>query len=871
MKHEKIILTRIDGLLLKAHSFNEELTSLQHEVKNHFAEAKANPTVVSEPAPPVTPAPAQTHAPVPTPTPAPTVAPTPTPQAPLHRPGPPPPPPMATQAPVTGPPRPPVPAPQRPVLSAPTQGTTPHTTGYTAGPPPPRTPRGGHKTGGFINPRLEGNKPPKPPGPPKTPPTAPRSFFERFPHMEKLLGEKLIPFIGILVLVTGIGFFVSYAIDQEWINEAGRAGIGVLCGGLLMGIAHRMRKNYRVFSSILLGGGVATLYFTVAYAYHQYELISQTSAFFIMIGITALTALASIYYDRREVAILGMLGGFLTPIMVSNGGGDYMVLFTYLTILNLGNMFLAFRKNWKELNFIGFGLTTLIFSGRIITLYGADNYSPLGFLGFATGFFVIFFVMNIAWNTRKGKKFEGLDYIFLLLNAGLFYGAGMYILGDFHDGAFRGLFTGVVGIFHFIFALVLYRRKTLDRNLIYTLIGMVLTFLTLAAPVQLEGNHITLFWAAEAILLLWLSQRTKLAVLRSGSVIVSGAMLVSLIMDWHQHFTPVLFGQAEAPIVPILINPLFITTMVALASMIAYNFLLRKEPNEGHIDFFGLPLMSIGIYRKMFPMVTALFVYLGLFLELDYQLLSREFEGGFRMVIIHSFNGAFVLILYGFVARFKNPLLKGMAMLGNVLVILTYGIFVHHQTSGFRMESILHDASTIPFAYHFINLGMVIALILRLYKHVQNDEWLAKSRNAFIWIFSAMALFLLCTELDHLMTFVLNDGTYGSVEHALRASHKAGYPVVFGGTAFLLIVWGLRRKHLHLRLVGLSILGFTLLKIFAVDVWEMGQLGRIIAFISLGILILVIAFLYQRIKRLLFEQEQSDAAEAENNPETPQL
>ena len=88
--------------------------------------------------------------------------------------------------------------------------------------------------------------------------------------LEKFIGENLLSKIGITVLVLGISFFVKYAIDQDWINETGRVIIGLIAGGILIGIAHRVRNSYRSFSSVLMGGGLTVFYFTIAFAFHQY-------------------------------------------------------------------------------------------------------------------------------------------------------------------------------------------------------------------------------------------------------------------------------------------------------------------------------------------------------------------------------------------------------------------------------------------------------------------------------------------------------------------------------------------------------------------------------------------------------------------------
>src|SRR6195952_3451855 len=140
------------------------------------------------------------------------------------------------------------------------------------------------------------------------PPITKQSWFSKWlldnPDIEKFIGENLINKIGIAVLVFGIAFFVKYAIDQDWINKVGRVSIGLLCGVILIFFANRLRKNYHAFSSVLIGGGIAIFYFTIAFAFHQYHLIGQAAAFGIMVIITAFAVTLSILYDRIELGIL---------------------------------------------------------------------------------------------------------------------------------------------------------------------------------------------------------------------------------------------------------------------------------------------------------------------------------------------------------------------------------------------------------------------------------------------------------------------------------------------------------------------------------------------------------------------------------------
>lgn len=98
----------------------------------------------------------------------------------------------------------------------------------------------------------------------------------------------------------------------------------------------------------MVAGAISIFYFTIAIAFHEYELFSQTLAFIIMVVITAFSVLISVAYNRQELAVLSTIGGFAVPFMVSTGRGNYVVLFTYIAILNIGILAISYFKKWNK-------------------------------------------------------------------------------------------------------------------------------------------------------------------------------------------------------------------------------------------------------------------------------------------------------------------------------------------------------------------------------------------------------------------------------------------------------------------------------------------------------------------------------------------
>ncbi len=139
-----------------------------------------------------------------------------------------------------------------------------------------------------------------------------------------------------------------------------------------------------------------------------------------------------------------------------------------------------------------------------------------------------------------------------------------------HASNYRGLFSASMGVLNLGISYLLFRKQQVDKNILYLLIGITLTFVSLTAPLQLHGNYITLFWASETVLLYWLYQRSAIGIIRYSSFIIWGAMLLSLLMDWFNVYN----GAAALPVV---FNKGFITGFYVAAACYALALLMKKK------------------------------------------------------------------------------------------------------------------------------------------------------------------------------------------------------------------------------------------------------------------------------------------------------
>lgn len=662
--------------------------------------------------------------------------------------------------------------------------------------------------------------------------------------LEKFIGENLLSKIGIAVLVLGISFFVKYAIDQNWIKEAGRVIIGLIAGGILIGIAHRIRNSYRSFSSVLMGGGLTVFYFTIAFAFHQYHLISQAAGFIIMVIITAFAVLLSLYYDRLELAILASIGGFITPFLVSTGQENYIALFTYLCILNAGLMVLAWFKRWPTINIIALFFTTIIYGSWLIKKMWFDSPEVAPYkdaMLFGTLFYVQFVAMNIVNNIREKKFFNAFDFMIVLSINFLFYIAVLVILPYWNHGDYNGLFTAALGIFNLLLVLGFRQKKTIDPNFLALLTGLALTFISLAAPIQFKGNYVTLFWAAEAVILFWLFQRTRNVQLKIASLIIAVLMLGSLGIIWIQ----VYFSGSQ--LMPILLNKGFSTTIAVAVSLFIYYKLMYKEADTFYLN--SIRNQSIRDFLLGGLVVT---LYLSGALEIFYQFSTRNNIESLYIIYLQLYTFLFaIIVLFSFKMSTVFPVFKFL------FTILCLGLYLINININYDISlSLIRKGQGNLFFAHWIAvicLGWLLIDLVIYFRRTPEKNW-ASYLSAFTWI-SAISFILLLSVEIYQVNLWLN---YQKVDWTWWENlyYKAGLSILWSICSFIMMWLGMQYKFRSLRIISLNLFTVTLVKLFTYDISNIPPGGKIAAFILLGILLLTVSFMYQRLKKIIIDDAE---------------
>jgi len=332
--------------------------------------------------------------------------------------------------------------------------------------------------------------------------------------LETLIGGRWFNRIGIIALIGSMTYFLKYAFDNNWIGPSGRVAIGILLGAAMLPWSHwLLQRGYSYFSEGIAGLGAAVLYLSIWAGCQYYKLFSLDIGFAAMIMITAGMATVALGRNSQRIALLSLFGGFLTPVLVSEGKDAQVVLFTYLLILGAGLLAIELRRDWRSLTPISFLLSQLYFWGWYSEFYRPAKLERT--VIFATLFLLLYAALPVLRAVRYSQLHE-LDIVVVLANSFAYLGA-LYIMLWPQDRWPLTFLVLALSAGHLFAARLVPPPKAGESPLVRLLFaGLALTFATLAIPIRLEGKWITLAFAVEGAVLVWTGFRSMAGFLRAG-------------------------------------------------------------------------------------------------------------------------------------------------------------------------------------------------------------------------------------------------------------------------------------------------------------------------------------------------------------------
>ena len=642
-------------------------------------------------------------------------------------------------------------------------------------------------------------------------------------NFEKYIGENLFGKIGILIFIIGIGFFVKYAIDQNWINETARTLMGYAVGAGMLVLAERLHKRYHTFSSLLAGGAFGIYYLITAIAFHYYALFSHTIAFVILCVTTIFMSAVSVLYDRKELAVTALVGGFIAPFIISTDSSSIISLQIYITILNIGMFCLAMYKKWAILPMVSFAFTYIILWGTTALGSFSDSEAVTTYptlFAFATLFYVIFllpvvFILRTQYgeNTRLGLL--GI----ITANSFMYLIYGDFLLQHFEASsdttAYLAFFIAAVNL-----AIHLYLRFRVEgqdtlRNL---MLGLAVTFASMGIPILFSAANVLMVWAAESVLLLWLFTKEKNRIYELASAVLLlltlGALAYYRTTDTFIHDTgdSLFFNGA-----------FFVTTFVSIA--------------------YYVVAVIMQFNKELFSDTKRLIAYTpcnAIAYALSFSILFLAFRDNIHFHLEQP------------ISEYASLLTANIMLLGGALILrkrfeisenkLAYEISLYLAGILFAMTVWNYTAP------EGLLLRWLMALVTIAYMaYCMRGQLLVTSNQRNLHTEYSIISTLMWLTLTRLLLITFNEVNFSTA-----------FSLSLGIAAFILMCIGMRYHSKEIRIVSLAEFGIVIGKLILNDVWAMPSLGKIIVFISLGAILLILSFLYQKLKDALFNEKEQE-------------
>ena len=425
------------------------------------------------------------------------------------------------------------------------------------------------------------------PAPPPTPSGVDRAIAGFIAWLKR--GNPLAR-IGIVILFFGAAFLAKYAADNSLFPIELRFIALAIGAFALLIVGWRLRERRAIYAQLLQGGGIAGLYLTVFAASRLYQLLPPALAFGLLAIIALAAAVLAVAQNALALAVIGTAGGFLAPILVSTGSGNFVALFTYYALLNLGVFAVAWFKTWRVLNVLGF-----LFTFTITGMWRATSYRDAD-LATADAFLILFFLMYVGVSILNcvrqppnlkgyvsGSLVFGLPVVAFTLHATM--------ISRIEYGLAWSAFA--LGAFYLLLGWILFvTRRATFRLLVEAFAALGVIFASLAIPLAFDTRMTAAMWAVEGAGLLWLGVRQERKLPRLfGTLLQVGAGVGYLI------------GYDEMRSTQPILNTAYLgAAMLAVSGMFSGYWLFRHESRRAQYEaglaagftFWGLIWWFVG-------------------------------------------------------------------------------------------------------------------------------------------------------------------------------------------------------------------------------------------------------------------------------------
>ncbi len=647
--------------------------------------------------------------------------------------------------------------------------------------------------------------------------------------------------IGVVILVMAIGFFLKYSIDNGYISPIGRVALSILAGAAMLGAGlHMLGKKYQAFGQGLIGGGIATLYFSVFAAFHFYQLINMYTAFGLMIFVTICAGGIAVRANSMLVAVLGIIGGYGTPIMLSTGVVDFVGLFSYMLLLGCGVLGVSYKKNWHLLSYLSFICNYGLFFGAMAQ-YKVENFWQV--MPFLTAFFVLYSTMVFLFNLVNRAKSTLLEPIGLLINAGIYFAVSYGLIDQMFGYRWVAVVTLGLAAFYTAHVWFFLVRRLLDRELLFSFTGLAAFFLAITMPIILSRQWITASWALEALMILWIAGKLKSEFLRHAAyvlyLIVVGRFCF---VDLPGQYAYDIGRGMDATLSVYLWQMLerFAAFGVPIASLAGALRLLRRPPGASSLaveeanDMAELVRDRWAMLAAIIGVAAMLFVFLHL--ELNRTLLYMFPPMRLPMLSL-LWIALCAYIVYEYLLRRSAALLGVCLLLVGAMVVKLF-LFDLPSWSVGGLLIYAGDYSFLEAGMRLLDFGAIITFLYFAFRLLAGDERVQDVAKIFGTAGLGLLFIFLTLEVN---TFL---------DHFAPGLRVGGVSILWTLFALGLLLPGIWKDISALRYAALTLFTVVAVKVFLSDLEHLDPIYRIIAFFVLGVLVLSASFIYLKYRQV---------------------
>ena len=659
-------------------------------------------------------------------------------------------------------------------------------------------------------------------------------------NLEVFIGKSILDKFGIISFLIGLILLVSVGIEYDWINSIGRVFLGLVSAGILLALGYLIKNKLEVLSSIFIGGGLASLVLTLFSAFYVYSLLSLSLTYVLVVFIILVAIGLSIIMNRAEIAVLTFAAGFIAPLTVNLVSSDYVIIFSFVLLLNLGVILYDYFRKSLIINIVSFAFTYLIYAIWLINKFWLKN-EDIPFFGailFLSLFYLMIFVIVLINNIKENRRFLPLEFSMLIIANALYYTAG-YIIITRTGVEYKGIFTLWIALVNYGFFLFLYKRDGFDRRILNLFLGLSIMFFALVIPVEYMGKSPTLVWALQAIVLMFVGIRADLTGMKLGSIELTILMLASLGFDLYDQYLNL---YKDITYITPIFNKAFLSSMLAVFSLLLNAFLLKYEQR----GYFGLKFIKKNIYQ-LFLVISALITfYIAIRLELQ-SFVAQKYEEDFVVDTVISVLNYGILLLLALPALFiRKKQLKLLGILSFSLAYLLYisnYVFVWADLRNFYLVSPFIGIKEYAFHYYAAIFLLIISLsgLLALrFLRISQPLW---EYVISILMIGAVLVFL-SNELDNIIVIRKYEPNVLIINILVKV-FSMYYTMLWSAFGLVLLILGFLFRIKHLRIGAFLLLAISIIKVFVYDYFKLGTDELMFVFIWLGFILLLGSIVYQ--------------------------